>query len=191
MALIHSDWLSWCDGWNKASKQTQCKTSVTLGVCLCLRESLSVSVCLGVRLCFFVFTPASLSKCVYVQLRNTVWPGAYVCVYTWQACGTEEKRQEAGQRVIITLLGVTGKTALEPDEVLFTNKNRQIEHHIGVSYPTLSLTTHTHTHAHTLHYIPRGHASLVCHFLCVFMGVCQYGKCIPCLPHFFLLLQIW
>lgn len=33
-------------------------------------------------------------------------------------------------------LGVTVKTVLKPDEVVFTNMNRQIEHHIGVSYRT-------------------------------------------------------
>lgn len=78
--------------------------------------------------------------------------------------------------------GVTVKTALKPDEVVFTNMNRQIEQHIGVSFPPPSLT---HTHGQLSLPIPRGYSSVACHFLCVFMGVCQYAKCMQCLPHFF------
>lgn len=95
--------------------------------------------------------------------------------------------------------GVTVKTALKPDEVVFTNMNRQIEQHIGVSFPPPSLLhshKHAHTHTHTcntrnsLSPIPRGYSSVACHFLCVFMGVCQYGKCMQCLPHFFPLFRM-
>lgn len=79
--------------------------------------------------------------------------------------------------------GVTVKTVLKPDLAVFTNMNIHLEHHIGVSYPPLSLSQLPPP-------IPCGHASFVCHFLCVFMVVCQYGKCMQRLPHFFLLLQI-
>lgn len=44
VALINSDWLSRCDGRNKASKQTQCKTSVTL-LCVCESQCVCVCVC--------------------------------------------------------------------------------------------------------------------------------------------------
>lgn len=168
MALIHSDWLSWCDGWNKASKQTQCKTSVTrlcvsvwVIACVCLFRCASVFVC--------VFALASLSKYVCEQICNTVWPCVYVCVYlctyvcvrvcvcayTWRACGGCWRKKARGRTMCHNYaLGVTVKTALKPDEVVFTNMNRQIEHHIGVRYPPLSLyLTHTqtqrHTHVHT------------------------------------------
>lgn len=55
MALIHSDWLSWCDGWSKASKQTQCKTSVTC-VCVCA--------CVSVKLCLCTDLQHCLTACV-------------------------------------------------------------------------------------------------------------------------------
>lgn len=37
--------------------------------------------------------------------------------------------------------GVTASTALKPDEVVFTDMNRQIEHHIGVTPPPPSHVT--------------------------------------------------
>lgn len=75
VALINSDWLSQCDGRNKASKQTQCKTSVTL---LCVCESQCVCVSMSV---LFVFALASLSKCACVQICHTVSPlCTFVCL---------------------------------------------------------------------------------------------------------------
>lgn len=70
-------------------------------VCVCQRESLCVSVCLGVCLCLCVFMFASLSKCVYVQICNTVWLCAYVCVhpcvYTWRACSSYRRKKPRGR----------------------------------------------------------------------------------------------
>lgn len=104
MALIHSDWLSWCDGWNKASKQTQCKTSVTCS-CVCLCESLRVClfVCMCIRVCVCVCLHSHLYQSVSEYRFAT--PSDRVCVYTHEehVVAAEGKREEAGQCVIIIL----------------------------------------------------------------------------------------
>lgn len=74
VAVIRSDWLSWCDGWNKASKQTQCEISVT-PLCVSAWVTMHVSVCsvgclcLCLHLLFVLCRNASVHRfaCMCVQ----------------------------------------------------------------------------------------------------------------------------
>lgn len=135
MALINSDWLSWCDGWNKATEQTQCKTSVTHlclshCVCACFFNPASVFVYLiALKVCLHPDLPHHPSECVYMG----------VCVFTHDehVVPAEEKAARSRTMCHNYVQGVTVKTALKPDEVLFTNINIQIE--LSVSLTKLSV----------------------------------------------------
>lgn len=147
-----------------------CVTLVCLSHCLC---ACLLSCAPGF---VHVFALPFISKSVGVQIGRTMCMLMCVCVrvYMSQACGTCGRNIARSTTMCHNYArGVTMKTALKSEEAVFTNINIQIEHHIGVSpLPTSSsLVTML---------LP-----LSCHFLCVFMGVCQHGKCIHILPHLF------
>lgn len=155
--------------------QDKCDTLVCVSL-VCLSHCLCVCLFSCASVFVYLFALAFISKSVCVQICHTNRPCVglcvCVCVYTWWACGTCWRKMARSRTMCHNYAqGVTVKTALKPNEVVFTNINIQIEHHIGVSCPPP---------------IPCGHAaSLSYHFLCVFMGVCQYGKCMQFLPHLF------
>lgn len=150
--------------------------------CACLFRCASVFVC--------KFALAFLSKCFCVQICHTTRPCVYVCVYLCvcvfmrthdEHVVPAEEKWQCRTMCHNYALGVTVKTALKPEEVVFTSINIQIEHHIGVSYPPLSLSLSPSPVA----VLPMSVTSCVCLWLCASM----VNVCSVC-PHFFLLLQI-
>lgn len=171
--------------WMEQSQQAntmrdKCDTLVCVCVshraCVCLFSWVSVFVS-ALALC-------SLPKCVCTQICM------YVCV-TRCACGRcwEKMARDAGRCVTIALC-VSLWTVLKSDEVMFLPHWPDILVAAHCLFFSLSLSL-AQSHTHLSLPIPCGHASLVCHFLCVFMVVCQSSKCMQCLPHFFPLLPIW
>lgn len=160
--------------------QYKCDTLVCVWVSSC-KSVCSVFVC--------VFALTFIAKSVCIQICHTMQPYVClcvcVCVYTWWACGTCWRKMERNRTMCHNYVqGVTLKIALKPDELVFTNINIQIEHHTGVSDPLLS-------HNSLFPSLVAMLFPLSCHFLCVFMGVCQYGKCMQFLSHLFPLFEIW
>lgn len=183
VAVIRSDWLSWCDGWNKASKQTQCEISVT-PLCVSAWVTVHVSVCSVGCLCLCLHL-------LFVLCRNaSVHRFACMCVQC------DEHAVAAGEKNVTRCMTMRHDCALRVtvNRVRWGDVCTTLARHIGSSslpllFPLALPCTVTHTPLSLP--IPCGHASLVCHFLCVFMVVCQSSKCMQCLPHFFPLLPIW
>lgn len=137
VAVIRSDWLSWCDGWNKASKQTQCEISVT-PLCVSAWVTVHVSVCSVGCLCLCLHL-------LFVLCRNaSVHRFACMCVQRDEHCWGKKMSRDAWLCVTIALC-VSLWT--ESDEVMFVPHWPDILVAAHCLFFSLSLSlAHSHTH---------------------------------------------
>lgn len=147
----------------------------------CLRESLFLYICLTVSACacvcvFALVSPSSASALIC----NTFWARvafAIVHLKNIEAAGGKKRQEKksGGTMCHNYVLGVGVKTALNADEVMFTNMNRQIQRRIGVSYlPFFFFFFITQTLTHTHNSLLLSLVAALCLSLtsCVYLWVC-------------------